>query len=380
MTLLFLTNYINHHQVYLADEFNAILGRNYHLVVCARMPESRTALGYPDFSDRSYLVKAYESTENYKYAIDLINESDVVIVGAAPESMVQHRISCEKLTFRYNERWFKSRPWFLHGPRWWLNLYRKHIKYRDKPLYMLCASAYTARDVNQVGAYVNKCFKWGYFTNVGDINEEQYQSRSALNSKTRIMWCARFLRFKHPELPIKLAARLKQKGYIFQIDMFGTGDELETTKKLAKRLNVEDVVAFCGSRPNDEILNEMKVHDIFLFTSDRNEGWGAVLNEAMSNGCAVVASNEIGSVPFLIKDGVNGLVFKSKDIDSLERKVTFLLDNPQKRLEFSKNAVATMQQDWSPKCAARRFVELATSLLNCEVKEFSDGPCSKAYP
>jgi glycosyltransferase involved in cell wall biosynthesis len=40
---------------------------------------------------------------------------------------------------------------------------------------------------------------------------------------------------------------------------------------------------------------------VFIFTSDRNEGWGAVLNEAMGSGCAVVAADLIGSVPYLIE-------------------------------------------------------------------------------
>ena len=42
------------------------------------------------------------------------------------------------------------------------------------------------------------------------------------------------------------------------IDMFGSGEELEATKNLAKKMNVEDVVSFYGNKPNDEILAEMR--------------------------------------------------------------------------------------------------------------------------
>ena len=121
-------------------------------------------------------------------------------------------------------------------------------------------------------------------------------------------------RLKHPELPVMLAKRLKDKGYNFHLDMYGRGDELYPTQQLVKSLALNDNVSFYGSLPNEEILKEMRKHEIFLFTSDRNEGWGAVLNESMSNGCAVVASNLIGSVPFLIQDGENGMVFKSGDL------------------------------------------------------------------
>lgn len=45
----------------------------------------------------------------------------------------------------------------------------------------------------------------------------------------------------------------------------------------------------------------MRESHIFIFTSDRGEGWGVVLSEAMANGCTVVASNKIGAAPFLVK-------------------------------------------------------------------------------
>jgi glycosyltransferase involved in cell wall biosynthesis len=58
----------------------------------------------------------------------------------------------------------------------------------------------------------------------------------------------------------------------------------------------------------EAVRDHMEAADIFLFTSDFNEGWGAVLNESMNSACAVVASHAIGSVPFLLKDGENGFI------------------------------------------------------------------------
>ena len=176
-----------------------------------------------------------------------------------------------------------------------------------------------------------------------------------------------------------LAKRLKDKGYNFHIDMYGSGEELNATMQLAQNLAVDDKVSFCGNLPNEEILNQMRQHEIFLFTSDRNEGWGAVLNESMSNGCAVVASNLIGSVPFLIQDGNNGLIFKSENIDSLEKNVMYLLDNPSRRVELAKNAILTMRSVWSPKNASKSFFELVEALTTKNSALIpKNGPCSKA--
>lgn len=225
--------------------------------------------------------------------------------------------------------------------------------------------------------------QWGYFTKVEDFPLETLNKLDVSSGEItpHIMWCSRFLRLKHPELPVILAKRLKDSGYNFRLDMFGSGEELERAEKLVTELMVEDMVSFCGNKPNDEILEQMRKHEIFLFTSDKNEGWGAVLNESMANGCAVVASNFIGSVPFLIEDGVNGCIFKSENIDDLTMKVRFLLDTPSKRIEIARNAIGTMRTIWSPENAARQFLSLASALQNGDNDSIPvSGPCSKADP
>lgn len=382
MKIVMLSNFINHHQTPVADELYNMQGVEYRFIETKALPEEQRNLGYSDFSNKPYVISAYKSNEEYQKAINLIDNADVVIVGSAPENMIIDRLRSNKLTFRYSERFFKNRPWYFPDPRVWMELWKKHIRYKNKPLYMLAASAYTANDVYAIGAYKNKVYKWGYFPRVDDFPLEACENldASSRESAPHIMWCARFIRLKHPELPVMLAKRLKDKGYNFHLDMYGCGEELYPTQQLVKSLAINDNVSFYGSLPNEEILKEMRKHEIFLFTSDRNEGWGAVLNESMSNGCAVVASNLIGSVPFLIQNGENGMVFKSGDLDSLTQKVCYLLDNPTERLEMAKKAIHTMREVWSPANAAKRFVELAHKLLDGEITSYTDGPCSKAYP
>ena len=379
MKLVFITNYINHHQIPLADEFYRLLGDDYKYIATDALPDWLIKGGYDPSINRLYVVRAYESEDAKRMALQLANDADVVIIGSAPEDYVRERIKAGKLTFRYNERWFKDKPWYLSGPRAWYYFWHDHIRYRNKPLYMLAASAYTCRDVNTIGAYKNKCFKWGYFTKVEDFpfGSSANFDVSIEGTGAHLMWCARFLRWKHPELPVKLAKRLKNRNYKFIIDMYGSGEELEHTKELAEKLDVMDVVRFQGNLPNDEILKQMRHHQIFLFTSDRNEGWGAVLNESMSNGCAVVASDMIGSVPFLIEDGVNGLIFKSESLDSLETKVVSLLDSVDYRRTIAMNAIKTMRDVWCPKNAAIQFLRLINALKTNDIDLIpSDGPCS----
>ena len=382
MKIVFITNLVNHHQIPLADELYRMLGDDYTYIACEPLPDWLIKGGYDPSLDRPYVIRAYKSEEEMSKACRLASESDVVIIGSAPDSFIVNRLKDNKLTFRYTERYFKNRPWYFPDPRVFINFYKNHFRYRNKNFYMLAASAYTANDVYHMHCYKDKVYKWGYFTRVDNFALEASQKldASSAESAPHLMWCARFLRWKHPELPVLLAARLKSKGYKFALDMYGSGEELENTKQLALNLDVGDVVSFYGNLPNDQILKKMRKSEIFLFTSDKGEGWGAVLNESMSNGCAVVASSMIGSAPFLINDGINGLLFKSENLDSLEEKVSYLLDYPKERIEMAKNAVMTMRNEWSPKIAAQRFMYLVEQLLHGSDSEFKEGPCSKAYP
>ena len=128
-----------------------------------------------------------------------------------------------------------------------------------------------------------------------------------------------------------------------------------------------------------QVREHMEKAQIFLFTSDFNEGWGAVLNESMNSGCAVVASHAIGSVPFLLKHGENGLVFQNGNSDDLYRKVKALLDNPEKRERISEMAYITITELWNAEVAADRFIKLSEEIGKhgyCDL--FEDGPCSRA--
>lgn len=379
MTIVFVSNFINHHQSLWSDELFKVLLGHYYFVETQKMYDWLKSGGYDDFSSRPYVLQAWKDDVSKKKAEELCVNADVAIFGADSLDYQIMRAKTGKLSFEVSERWLKKGILNLLSPRLLRNMWYYHTLFRKKPVYKLCSSAYAAGDQYKMFSYKDRCYKWGYFTRVDDYDiEASLDDRQA--AEFHLMWCARFLKWKHPEMAIKLAARLKAKGYTFTLDMYGSGVELERMQLLARQLDVTDVVRFCGNLPNDQILEQMRCHDIFLFTSDRNEGWGAVANEAMSNGCVLVGSNAIGSVPFLVKDGENGCVFKSCDLDSLMNKVEYLLNNRTEIRRLAVNGYLTMKTVWSPENAARNLMTLIDDLRNGRDTSVADGPCSKALP
>ena len=379
MKIVFFSNFINHHQSLWSDELYRITNGNYIFIETMQMFDWLKTGGYEDYSSRPYVLQAWKDDVSKKKAEELCIKADVAIFGADSLEYQIMRTKTGKLSFEASERWLKKGILNLLSPRLLRNMWYYHTLFRKKPVYKLCSSAYAAGDQYKMFSYKDRCYKWGYFTRVDDYDiEASLDNRQA--TEFRLMWCARFLKWKHPEMAIRLAARLKAKGYTFTLDMYGSGVELERMQFLARQLDVTDVVRFCGNLPNDQILEQMRCHDIFLFTSDRNEGWGAVANEAMSNGCVLVGSDAIGSVPFLVKDGENGCVFKSCDLDSLMNKVEYLLNNRTEIRRLAVNGYLTMKTVWSPENAARNLMTLIDDLRNGRDTSVADGPCSKALP
>ena len=106
----------------------------------------------------------------------------------------------------------------------------------------------------------------------------------------------------------------------------------------------------------------MMASNVFLFTSDRSEGWGVVLNEAMSAGCTVIAYDKIGAVPYMINDGVNGIIYHN--YSEFLNKTTHLLQNPAQINAFARKAYATMLSTWNPQIAVERLVHVSKNILN----------------
>ena len=121
----------------------------------------------------------------------------------------------------------------------------------------------------------------------------------------------------------------------------------------------------------------MQRSDIFLFTSDKNEGWGAVTNEAMSSACAAVACREIGSVPFLIQDGENGLIYDKRGKNSLYHNVKQLIEDPVLREKIQYNAYQTTKNVWNAETAAERLLCLIDCIRKGRETPYTNGPCSR---
>lgn len=379
MQITFFSNFLNHHQLPFCLEMMKHLENQFTFVETEPIEQERLDMGYEDMGEKyPFVLKSYKNDECYARALKIGFESDVVIIGSAPEIFIQERLRENKVTFRYTERILKQGLIRILDPRVSYGIWSQNTRYKKKNMYLLCASAYTAYDMSLLKAYPEKKYKWGYFPEVKKHDIEQLMKKKRKDGKISILWAGRFLKWKHPEVAVKTAEGLKKAGYQFKLTLIGDGEVKSDLVSYVQQNQLQDVVEFKGFMSPEKVRNHMEEADIFLFTSDFNEGWGAVLNESMNSGCAVVASHAIGSVPFLVKHGINGMIYKDGDDKELLSLVMQLCDDDNLRESIGKQAYRTLAEEWNAKNAAVNFLKLAQSILNGKKNEIPSGPCSIA--
>ena len=340
------------------------------------MEEKRKDMGWAvDEDEIPYLVRLYDDPGR---ARKLILDSDVVLFGWTEgriSDLEQERLSSGKLSFRVSERIYREGQWKFVSPRGLAAKYREHIRYRNMPVYLLCTGAYVASDFSLIKAYPGKMLKWGYFPE-GSTGTGQ---KSCESGKLQLLWVGRLIDLKHPEFAVKVAAKLKAMGLDFALNIVGEGPLKPMLGDMVEELGLSDVVTITGGKRPAEVREYMKNASVFLFTSNYLEGWGVVVNEAMQQGCAVVASSEAGAVPFLIKDGENGLVYDGGSYDEFEKKVLQLLENRDEIEILGRAAADTINTLWNADVAAKELLRFCREYYEGQSPEPSQqGPMSRA--
>jgi glycosyltransferase involved in cell wall biosynthesis len=122
----------------------------------------------------------------------------------------------------------------------------------------------------------------------------------------------------------------------------------------------------------------MRESEVFLMTSHHGEGWGMVVNEAMSHGCCVLANRQLGSAKWLIEHGKNGFLYDQSSLTSVLDELAALGHDEVQAL--GQQAYQSMRTGWCSNEAARRTITLSQQLLTGDTAGartlYSSGLCS----
>lgn len=346
--------------------------------MCVMQPldEERRALKWEATPPKcEWIIPPPENQDELDRISQIMCNADVAVMGTlgVEQPWYDNRIQNGKLTFRQAERSCKIPVWrLLLNPRGLVWAWKYRNSTRPRSLHHLAIGAYAARDARFLGLFGRRHWTWAYFA---ELSSEPPKPRG--KRKLRILWVGRLVDWKRVDMLILASKRLRDAGVLEQLDIVGNGPELPSLRQLSATLGVEDVCQFHDPVSPDEVLAHMRRSDVFAFPSTRAEGWGVVANEAMSEGCILVANRQAGSVPMLIRNGETGFMHENGNVHQFVRIIETLAADPVLQDRIRVDAWERMQRLWHPRVGAQRFVALCEGLLGIgAMPHYPEGPCS----
>jgi len=142
---------------------------------------------------------------------------------------------------------------------------------------------------------------------------------------------------------VRAFAKAQKKCPNIRLAIAGEGEEEAAIKALVKELCAENTVHFAGwVKDIDSFYHAL---DVNCLTS-LSETFPYALTEGARMKCATISS-EVGGVPYLIDDGLNGLLFKPQDVEALSAHMVRLAEDAALRQSMGEALYEKTKRDFS---------------------------------
>ena len=368
MKIAFVSSNFNNHILPLCDGLSSKC--EFFFILINNNPSNQFDSYNREKIERDYVFNYYDE-KNREFINKIIQEADAVIFGGGADAILQERKRTGKLCFVYSERLFKKGAYrrFIPSIK---RVYKSRFSSPYDNLYVLSASSFLTHDLKLLGERYDRCLKLGYIPFNKKIEEVKEKSAE----KLKLLYVGRLIKLKRVKDVIKACKLLDKGGVAYELNIIGDGEQRKFLEKLAKNNNN---IKFLGKKDILTVFEYMCNASALIFSSNKMEGWGAVVNEAMAVGTPVICSNTVGSAKFMIIEGENGFVYKMGNVKNLAENIKKLTD--KKLLEkLSINAKNTIDKVWNGEIASSRLIKVIEHILDGKdaTNLYKDGPLSKA--
>lgn len=174
------------------------------------------------------------------------------------------------------------------------------------------------------------------------------------NRKLRLLFVGSLDKRKNVQCLLRASNKL-QIGFDdrLEIGIVGDGVERNCLELMASKQSVD--VKFYGTMSMDKIPAVMEQYDVLVLPS-LHDGWGAVVNEALTLGLYVVVSNKCGS-QMILRESWRGAIFKSDNDEELASIISNLVEGDFFTEEMIKRRIEWSRQNISGRAVAEYFVK-----------------------
>jgi glycosyltransferase involved in cell wall biosynthesis len=373
-----LVNTISPHQMPFATEVARRLGpENFRYVAIGEEHPERAALGWGVASLPDWVHGGTGAADACAANADWLEHADILLTGDRRFDLFGRRSSRSLATFYMSERWLKPPVGIMRrlSPSYRRMCGRFRVAMASPFVRYLAIGGWAANDIRRATGVVDGIHAWAFFV---EQSPEPAPLRQRQGRPLEVLWVGRMLRLKRVDTLIRAVTRLAADGRDLRLMLAGRGPDEPRLRRLAASLQgsaERGPVTFRGPVPIAEVRGLMRAADVYVLPSNGCEGWGAVVNEAMIEGCAVVASRQAGAGMTLVEDGLNGLVFDSGSVAQLEAALAKVVADEPLRQRLAAAGQRTVRECWSPAVAAERFVEAAGCVRRGRpVPDYPSGP------
>ena len=196
-----------------------------------------------------------------------------------------------------------------------------------------------------------------YIPNGVDVSKFVPKKRT-VSDQIVVGCCARLSTQKRLDVLIRAVAKLANRNNIV-LKLAGDGSQREQLEVLANELGISDRVEFLGSQ--NDVCSFLQSLDIFALTSDR-EGLPYALLEAMATELPTVVTN-VNEMPIVVRDGVDGFVISTDDVDACQEKIQILMSQPELRARFGSSARRRVCEEYSQESCLQKTLNVFKNVL-----------------
>jgi glycosyltransferase involved in cell wall biosynthesis len=259
---------------------------------------------------------------------------------------------------------------FVHGPRWVYTEHNIWNRRRKIPPLKLIERVIYSRYQGVVAVcqpVVDSLLSWQpqlrskivIIPNGVPIRDQPPDPLITPASKSvRFFFAGRLEHAKGVDLLIEALAQVDSTH--FELIVAGHGSQRAYLEQLATDRGLGQRVRFVGA--NHDLSEWMKSADCLVLLS-RWEGLPMVVLEAMERGLPVIAS-DVGGLPEMIVDGVNGYLVSSGDVGALAQRLQAIIETPDMLRSLGAAARQTIIEGYSINRVAQQHLELYQSLIN----------------
>lgn len=196
------------------------------------------------------------------------------------------------------------------------------------------------------------------------INPEFLKPLYKGTRKCEVVAVGRLDKQKNYELLIEAFAIISKKHPDYKLRIFGQGPKEHDLRVLVASLGLSDSIIFEGYV--NDISARIEASSLYIMTSNY-EGMPNSLMEAMALGIPCISTDcPAGGPKFLIQNGVNGILIKVNDRDSLVNSIELLLNDQELSKKMGENA-SKIRVRLHPKIIYGQWEQFLKETANCTI-------------